>query len=106
MDNSTSRLSKPRIIASACKLGHVMVIGPRHWDKTMVTQYNNMKNCDAWKAMATVPPTAYFSEGFIDQHGEYYDRKQAMVIVKASGQAFDKKRNGDDDKELYSEGIY
>lgn len=47
-----------------------------------------------------------FEQGFIDQWGCFYTRTEAMQAVKASGQPFNIKRNGGNDDELYSEGLY
>lgn len=46
-------------------------------------------------------------QGFIDQWGQFMDRKEALTVVMSSGQPFDVERNGcgNPPNELYSEGI-
>lgn len=44
-------------------------------------------------------------QGFIDQFGDFYNREEAMDIIKLSGQWFDAARNGGN-TELFSEGLY
>lgn len=46
-------------------------------------------------------------QGFIDQWGQFMDRKEALKVAMSSGQPFDVERNGcgNPPDELYSEGI-
>lgn len=45
-------------------------------------------------------------QGFIDQYRQFYTREQAMELVKSNGQPFDFNRNGHQDEELFSEGVW
>ena len=45
-------------------------------------------------------------QGFVDQWGVFMSREEAMQVVKASGQPFSLNRNGGEDDELYSEGVW
>jgi hypothetical protein len=73
----------------------VTLVGARHFDSVMKAQA---------KLMGVTNYGSHRS-GFIDQFGDFYDRKEALAIVKASGQPFNAERNGSDD-ELFSEGLY
>lgn len=87
----------PKIVCAACRTSHHMILGPRHFDavmqKTILRYFSFM---DPHK----------MDQGFIDQWGRFYTRKEAMKAVKASGQPFDLERNGGQDVELFSAGIY
>lgn len=76
------------------------LVGARHWDEIMRDQYHQL-HMDA-KDLA---PQSEWEEGFIDQFGKFYNRKDALIIAKNSGQRLDMDRNGCDN-ELHSEGIY
>ena len=57
------------------------------------------------KLWTEYPKTSEWEQGFIDQFGEFYNRREAMVIAIAGGQEIDIKRGcGGDAKILYSEG--
>jgi hypothetical protein len=47
-----------------------------------------------------------WEQGFIDQFGRFYNRKEAMKAVLENGQPFSLKRNGGSGEELFSEGLY
>jgi len=93
-------LTKPQeyIVCAACVYQDIMIVGPRHFDSVMRSQLSLMSN----KPKAGTQ----WKQGFINQWGEFRDREKALIIVKASGQPFDAKRNGGNGEELYSEGIY
>lgn len=76
------------------------LIGPRHFDNVMRKQLDFMRR--------TYPKldAALFDQGFIDQWGRFYTREEAMKAIKESGQPFNIERNGGQDKELFSEGLY
>ena len=86
----------PWIVCAACRYGEYIVAGPRHFDSTMHRQIMASQSRQE----------AEWEQGFIDQWGRFYNRTAAMAAVKASGQPFNKQRNGGDDTELYSEGLY
>lgn len=88
------------IVCAACKIEkdgkEVILCGARHWDRIMHTQADAMGDIKV----------KHKDQGFIDQFGFYLNRKDAMNIVKATGQKFDQERNGGSGDELYSEGLY
>lgn len=87
---------KPIIVAAANRLKNgVILVGARHWDRHMHMQFDAMGGDDR----------QFTEQGFIDQKGNFYNRVDALKVVKESGQYFDPDRNGSD-KELYSEGLY
>lgn len=86
----------PVVVCAACRRGDLVVCGPRHFDATMRRLVNAMglREATGWE------------QGFVDQSGRFLTREEAMVVVRASGQAFDPARNGGDGSALYSEGLY
>lgn len=85
---------KPKIICAALRKDGVIVVGPRHYDHIMVRQIVN-----------TQITFVDAEQGFIDQYGTFYNRIDALKVVKETGQVIDYERNGSD-TELYSEGLY
>jgi len=73
-----------------------IICGARHWDNIMRTQAKKIPflNYVEWE------------QGFIDQFGKFYNRKEAMNIVGVNNQPFNYERNGHQAEELYSEGLY
>lgn len=85
------------IVCAACRQHGLIVTGARHFDKLMVNVMvhlgSGFKKGSAWE------------QGFIDQYGTFYNRKDAYVLVQYNGQPFNIMRNGAKDV-LYSEGLY
>jgi hypothetical protein len=78
-----------------------IIIGVRHWDLFM------HKQADAYGLNGYEEHV----QGFIDQFGDFWDREEALNIIKASGQQIDPERNSHHKTvgecvELYSEGLY
>lgn len=96
MNNKHNR--QPVIVCAANKYGDIIVCSPRHHDVTMNVQIFAIgkDKCKPSKGC----------QGFVDQYGKFYSRKDAMRVVKESGQLFDIERNVGNDKVLYSEGLY
>lgn len=88
---------KPWIVCAAIKNGELVIAGARHFDKIMHGQLS---------VVALVFDVKKWEQGFIDQWGNFYNRQEAMSIVKESGQPFNAERNGGNGKDLYSEGLY
>lgn len=89
-------LSKPRIVCAAMvNKGGLLIPSPRHFDRTCHALLDEMglvgKNCD-WE------------QGFIDQHGKFYDRKAAYKIAVENNQII--RPSTYDTDELYSENLY
>lgn len=90
---------RPWIVCAAIKSGHTIITGARHFDTIMQPHVSIHKDytdeiCIKWE------------QGFIDQFGNFYNRKDALQIVKESGQPFNAERNSGSGNELYSEGLY
>jgi len=101
------KTSSRHVVCAACMYDGVLILGARHWDKVMRQQYDMMRNSDKWKEYSSVPSGSLFEQGFIDQHGVFMDRKEAMKVAIAGGQPVDIERGcGGDTETLYSEGLY
>ena len=98
-----NELSQPVIVCAACRPPEtqITIVGPRHCDTVMRHQLVYVQ-----LALPHIRSFAGWEQGFIDQHGTFYDRRAAMIIAKAAGQKIDMKRNGGDPDVLYSEGLY
>lgn len=84
------------IVCAANKYGDGRIIASaRHHDKNMNAIIKAVGHSGS-RAM----------QGFIDQFGRFYTRKQAMKMVLKNDQRFDKDRNGGNGEDLYSEGLY
>lgn len=87
------------VVCAACFFEEldIMLVGARHWDKTMRNQldrtiYNKDDRC---------------LQGFIDQHGKFMSRREAWTVACNSGQII--RRVGGDavaGGTLYSENLY
>lgn len=97
-------ITKPQsiIVCAACLMqngsNQYMMVGPRHWDSTMRNQLLDTRIPDDGELTQG-------EQGFIDQFGDFYNRVDALAIVKTNGQPFNAERNGSD-TELFSEGLY
>ena len=89
--------SRAIIVCAACRRGSVVIAGARHWDKGMNTLYSQLS--------IEVSGTE-FEQGFIDQFGNFYSRKEALKTLLINDlQMINWDRNGSTE-ELYSEGLY
>lgn len=84
---------------SGFDLDYVVLVGPRHWDETMHHQYDNLditleENIDR----------STEEQGFIDQFGKFYNRKEAYLIAENQGQI--KHKVGGPRGTLFSEHLY
>jgi len=97
--------NKPMIVCAAIRVvmdvGSVnfshLLIGARHWDKQMLDQFSNIP----YNLCVKIEKEC---QGFIDQFGTFYDRKQALKIAKQNNQIrheLSYKTN-----ELFSEMLY
>lgn len=103
IDISASRIVCAAIrfnVSDAAGSRQIIVVGPRHFDGVMRPEVRMLKaNADAFGMNVEEE-----SQGFIDQFGRYYDRKEAWVIANANGQII--RRVGGDTETLYSENLY
>jgi len=60
----------------------IIVCGPRHVDHIMRSQ------------IKLIPRSYHSIDGFVDQFCKFYNREQAMEVVRASGQRFYPDKNG------------
>lgn len=86
--------SNQRVVCSAIRKNGKIILGPRHYDKTMHEQINQQIDKD-WKCA---------EQGFIDQFGTFLTRGEAHKIAFENGQII--RRCGGDDNRLYSENLY
>lgn len=90
-----SELAPQRIVCAANRnQDGVIVLGARHFDSIMrdTIRRLGLKTMGGW------------TQGFIDQYGNFLTREQALEIAKQQGQLF--RRVGGDETELYSENLY
>lgn len=74
----------------------VVILGIRHFDKNMRSQII---------PFALSAENKWWNQGFIDNKGNFLDRKEAYKIAKEAGQIIEK-TGGKDSQELYSEDVY
>lgn len=106
---SMTELSPPRIVCSAIFFqdGEIVAIGPRHYDSIMRSQIEQFRYSENSGAIPISFIKKYGVQGFIDQHGKTYNRKEAWVIAEAEGQI--RMRVGGDGPDgygLFSENLY
>lgn len=104
-------MSKPpqRIVCAATKLHDgTLLIGARHWDMIMHSQFdmwlksNNLSE-DEYLELKTTLIVRPYVHGFIDQFGNFLDRKEAYVIANSNNQII---RDHEHTDQLYSEHLY
>ena len=94
-------LSPPRIVCAAVRYmidGSPFVIaGPRHYDRTMHSIRKQIGTLNDQRP----------EQGFIDQHGTFYTRKEAWTVAVRNDQIV-KRVGGDGDLGfgLFSENLY
>lgn len=98
----TKKKTTKIIVSAALEYEGVIVVGRRHFDMQMLKAIKHLRFLD-------VVPTDVdlnWKQGFIDQYGNFYDRKEAYEIAVAAIQPIDAKGNGYRKDMLFSEGIY
>lgn len=76
-----------------------LILGVRHFDEIMRNQIMLTFDCeDACK-------NYYWDQGFIDNKGQFHNRKEALKIAEAANQII-KKTGGRQCDDLYSEDLY
>lgn len=89
-------LSEPRIVCAAVQLVDGLIIpSARHFDMTMRL---------VMAAIGCRNRLADATQGFIDQHGQFYTRDMAWLVAKGEKQI--RRRVGGDEGRLYSENLY
>ena len=77
----------------------VIFCGARHWDSIMDSQRQAYKDKNIYHFLSE-------EQGFIDQSGKFYTRKEAMDFCIANGQPLIHNPKYPKHKELYSEDLY
>lgn len=83
---------------------NLLLLGPRHWDATMRSQYQIIDGLYDLEERVT---PMFEEQGFIDQHGIFLSRQEAWKVAEAAGQII--QRVGGDESDggtLYSENLY
>jgi len=89
--------SQRRVVCAAIrsKRGHILC-GPRHYDSIMQQLLEfGVRNLADW---------AKAEDGFVDQHGKWMNRYEALTVARAAGQILH--RCPGDERELFSENLY
>lgn len=89
-----------RIVCAANKYGSVIIIGIRHYDKFMHTRIQELK--DTYTNLINIEDEV---QGFVDQFGNFYNRKDAYIIAENENQII-RTCGNPDSRELYSENLY
>lgn len=76
----------------------VIIIGARHGDTHVQHQWSLLEKT-GWIREGRG------EQGFVDQRGNFYNRKEAWKIAKAQGQII-RRVGGDEDGTLFSENLY
>lgn len=91
-------MSKFIVCAALRGSNWTVLCGPRHYDKIMHDQIDQME----------LPEQFYHlsgnAQGFVDNSGEYFTRKEALIIAQEAGQLRGTKHFPKD--ELLSEDLY
>lgn len=70
------------IVCAANRYKDIIVSGPRHYSNNMRLAIDALGGIELLHAYAGDD----YEQGFIDQYGTFHNRKEAMVLAKASGQ--------------------
>jgi len=87
--------------------GRLLITGARHSDPIMNNMLRTLKlfDGDFKDAIAQARFEGKTEQGFIDQWGNFMNRRQALLVALAADQPINWKRNGSTDI-LFSEGLY
>lgn len=87
------KLLKRQVVCAANKYDGIIVLGVRHFCPLMCNTLDKM-------GMKGSEP---HEQGFVDQWGNFMDRKEALVVLKTNGRFC---RDMEFTDELYSENLY
>ncbi len=87
---------KRRIVCAANKHHQLIVLGVRHFDDRMR---------DVMEELSIPTKSPKWIQGFVDNRGQFHDRRSAFKIAQAAGQIV-KKTGCVEIEELYSEDLY
>jgi plasmid maintenance system killer protein len=97
-----------RVVCAANRAEDILLVGPRHWDSTMHTQYDALEMF----IEGDMPSRESFEQGFINTWGEFLTRKQAWVVASNNNQIIrfvgsqTVESLKDSETKLYSENLY
>lgn len=100
-------LNRPWIVCAAIrrKTDGSIITGARHFDTIMQQSLCRFQKNDEGTALTDAFDTSWrdADQGFIDQWGRYYSRKEALQVALQNEQCF---RNPSASYRLYSEDLY
>jgi hypothetical protein len=104
MEKVMFKRGSPRIVCAANKLsdGRV-VVGARHWDEHMHRQLEDYMS--RMGKTSDIQLLKHEEQGFIDQFGKFYSRREAWELAEKNGQII-WRGSGCDGPDLYSENLY
>lgn len=85
-----------KIVCAAVKLGHLVIPCIRHWDENC---HRIANNCFGEGRVSFLIKDGQEQQGFLDNKGRFYDRKEAAEIFNQ----YSEKKAG---KMLFSEDLY
>lgn len=94
---------KPYIVCAANKLSDgTIILGIRHWDMFMHQIMEAYMRSNSISDEVSLVKD--HEQGFVDQFGKFYNRKEAYKIAEENGQI--RRSIGYETDELYSEHLY
>lgn len=95
---SVTEVKEIHIVSAAARNEEGAIIcSPRHWDATFhqILSLLTPEKRELWRGS---------EQGFVDQHGKFYTRREAHAIAIKNGQR--RYRCGGDEEKLYTENLY
>ena len=86
------------IVCAAIKANEKILVGARHFCPIMLENLKLLKSCE------TVSEP--IEQGFIDQHGVFLDREQALEVAEQAGQINTRRPKTQPEDRLFSEDLY
>lgn len=89
------------VVSAACRNKDLIVCAPRHFDRVMhqqIKQLSELHNLNG--------PDIKWEQGFVDQHGVFMDRFEALIVATEAGQINTRRRKTAPEDRLFSEDLY
>lgn len=90
------------VVAAACRLDKVILVGVRHFDPVMATQLDAIRE----DRIIEAERLGKAEQGFIDQFGIFMNRKEAYQVALRAGQLNNRRSQSSDGDTLFSEDLY
>lgn len=92
------------VVCAACRYGEMIICGARHFDPTMHTVIEQLRE----DKLFAFEVAGRAEQGFIDQWGVFMDREEAFLVAQAAGQINVRraKSSHPDSTTLFSEDLY